>query len=58
MIGTINNQLQCEECQYYRESDGYSWCTFWSLDDGDAEVDPRGYCSNALEKPEGDWDGR
>lgn len=48
----INNQLQCEECQYFREEDGFCWCSFWSLEEGDAVVEPDGYCSNALEKEE------
>ena len=46
----ISNQLECQECQFYREEDGYSWCTYWSIDEGDAVVEPDGYCSNALEK--------
>lgn len=50
----INSQLQCEECQYYREEDGYSWCSFWSLDEGDAQVEPDGYCYNALKRTDED----
>lgn len=46
----ISNQLECQECQFYREEDGYSWCTYWSIDEGDAVVEPDGYCNNALEK--------
>lgn len=42
--------IECEECQFYREEDGYSWCSYWSLDEGDCQVRPDGYCSEALER--------
>lgn len=43
--------IQCKECQFFRENDGYCTCTYWSNDE-DAIVDPEGYCSAAL--PEDD----
>ena len=54
----IHNQLECQECQYYRESDGYSWCSMWTERaemDGTygevVEVEPDGYCSEAIARP-------
>lgn len=51
----IRNQLECKECQYYREVDGYSWCSMWTGRaemDGTygevVEVEPDGYCSEAI----------
>ena len=47
----ISDQLQCSECTYFHdEGFSYCWCSFWGLDEGEAVVEPDGYCSNAMER--------